>query len=78
MITNDNYSWFDVDFRLNSDYKLSRVGYIDAHTVYTVGAMEFAKSDGTRFNPFATKPLNIDISASVLNHNSASWYGTFK
>ncbi len=28
---------------------------------YTVGVMQFAKGDGTRFNPFTTKPQKFTI-----------------
>ena len=36
-------------------YELN-VDQIKAGETYTVGAMQFAKPDGTRFNPFQTKP----------------------
>ena len=32
-----------------------------AGETYTVGAMQFAKSDGEKFNPITHKPLNFSI-----------------
>jgi hypothetical protein len=54
-------------------------GYIlEAGQEYTVGAAQFTKSDGTRFNPFAIKPQNISIGCRGDNElTSAIWYGEF-
>lgn len=47
-------------------------------TVYRVGAGQFTKGDGSRFNPFTTKPLNFSISCRGNNElRSAFWYGEF-
>lgn len=46
--------------------------------VYKVGAGQFAKKDGTRFNPFATKPQSFYIECRGNNElTSAYWYGSF-
>ena len=66
---NNAFDWTGVELEINSG--LIKSGYslnanvIKAGQTYSVGAMQFAKSDGTRFNPFSTKPLGIFISAST-------------
>ncbi len=72
IITNkDNYAWTAVKFMLNSGiisggYVL-RHSRIEAKTTYTVGTLQFAKSDGTRFNPNIMKPQSIVILADQGN-----------
>ena len=47
-------------------------------TVYRVGAGQFVKGDGSRFNPFTTKPLDFNIYCRGNNElTSATWYGEF-
>lgn len=58
-------------------------GYLlEVGTTYTVGAMQFTKSDGTRFNPIQIKPKSFNIYCSRINSSNAlggaSWYGEFK
>lgn len=52
---------------------------IKAGETYTVGALQFAKSDGTRFNPFTYKPQDFDISCDTPKGErvfySGSWGG---
>lgn len=67
-ITNNNtFNWTNVKFELNSGILkggyILRQGRIKAKNTYTVGALQFAKSDGTRFNPFTMKPQSIFIFA---------------
>jgi hypothetical protein len=66
---NDTFDWTNVKLELNSG--IIRGGYtlraqlIEAGQTYTVGAMQFTKGDGTRFNPFTTKPKDIFISCDT-------------
>ena len=61
----DSFDWTNVKMEVNS--KTFASGYIlksarmMAGETYTVGAMQFAKSDGEKFNPFTHKPLNFSI-----------------
>jgi len=71
---NDSYSWHNVTFELNDTYEL-HADYIAANTAYTVGAMQFAKSDGTMFNPFTQTALNIFISAENSSGTKGYYYG---
>ena len=72
-ITNeDTYDWHNVDMQLNSgtfdngfEYKPGIV--MMAGQTYTVGCMQFAKGDGTRFNPYTYKAQNIWISCDNDN-----------
>ena len=66
MITNnDVFDWTNVKMEINGG--LIRGGYVLKHPVmeagqtYTVGAMQFAKGNGERFNPFTMKPNKFDI-----------------
>jgi len=77
---NDSFNWTGVKLEINSG--LIRSGYslnvalIEAAQTYTVGALQFAKSDGTRFNPFSMKPQGIFISASTprgTGYYSGKW-----
>jgi len=66
---NDTFNWRNVKLEINpgllkSGYKLN-VALIKAGETYKIGAMQFAKGDGTRFNPFLTKPQSISISCST-------------
>lgn len=62
---NDSSAWRNVEMKINSG--LVAGGYvlktdrIEAGTTYTVGAMQFAKADGTRFDPFTMKPQKFSI-----------------
>ena len=64
---NDNYTWTSVKFMINSGIVSSgyilRHSRVEANTIYTVGALQFAKSDGTRFNPNTIKLQSIFIFA---------------
>jgi len=62
---NDSFNWTNVELEVNgallkSGYKLKQ-RLMEAGTVYTVGALQFAKPDGTRLNPFTTKPQKFEI-----------------
>ena len=48
---------------------------MEANTTYTVGAMQFAKRDGTMFNPFTMKPLRMSISAENSQGKQGWWFG---
>lgn len=66
---NDSFDWKNVELEINpgilkSGYKLN-AGLISAGKTYTVGAMQFAKPDGTRFNPFSIKPQSMSISCDT-------------
>lgn len=62
---NDSFNWNDVELEINSGllkggYKLKAV-LISAGQTYTVGALQFAKGDGERFNPITIKPQSLNI-----------------
>lgn len=68
---NDSFDWTNVKFELNAG--ILKSGYIlrenrikSGHT-YTVGALQFAKSGGERFNPFTMKPQSMFIFADEGN-----------
>jgi len=79
---NDNFAWNDVEFDLN--YETFSSGYtyyyplLEPNTIYTVGSMQFAKSDGTMFNPFTQKPLKMSIHAKTPDGKDGWWFGSWK
>lgn len=79
IINRNNFDWTQVKMEVNSGLIAS--GYIleqnrlKANTTYTVGALQFAKPDGTRLNPFTTKVLNMTIRAKLPNGQWGWWYG---
>lgn len=74
----DKYDCENAKMGVNGSYSLD--GYLlEAGKQYTVGAAQFAKGDGTRFNPFGVKPQNFDIYCRGNNElTSVTWYGEFK
>lgn len=70
---NDSFDWIDVKFKLNEG--IIKTGYrlntdrIKAGHIYTVGALQFAKPDGTRFNPITMKPQSMFIICDQGNWN---------
>ena len=70
VITNqDSFAWTNVEMDINGG--LFSGGYtlnsdlMEAGTVYTVGALQFADSDGKRFNPMTMKPQKFRITADT-------------
>jgi len=78
---NDTFSWTNVKLEINSQllksgYKLN-ANVISAGHTYTVGAMQFAKSDGTKFNPWSMKALSISIFCDTPR-GEGFYYGSWK
>lgn len=75
MQVNGSYSLngYNLESGLSSAAKSGKV------QTYTVGASQFTKGDGSRFNPFGMKPLNFNIECRGDNElKYAFWYGEFK
>lgn len=67
----------DAEITINSSYKLDHYN-LGAYQIYNVGAGQFAKGDGTRLNPFETKPLDVNIRCRGNNKLTHTYYyGTF-
>ena len=81
IINEDNFDWTDVKLEVNSE--LLKDGYVlktkkmVAGETYTVGALQFAKGDGTRLNPFIIKVLNFSIWCDTPN-GQGFWYGSWE
>ncbi len=73
----DDYDCDNAIMTVNNDYQLN--GYtLGVGQSYKVGAAQFANSDGTRFNPFATKPQSFAVICQGTNElKNVSWTGTF-
>lgn len=84
----DEHTCKNAKMQVNGDYTLD--GYnlesgLDSTvktgqaTVYKVGAGQFTKKDGTRFNLITIKPQNFYIECRGNNElSSAYWYGEFE
>jgi hypothetical protein len=74
---NNNFTWIDAKFKLNDDYKYSATMSLQPGNEYTVGALQFTKDDGTRFNPFTSKALKMSVSCQTSDgktgHVSVGW-----
>jgi len=68
VITNtDAYDWDNVSLYIDNvigGYKLT-YHKIKSGETYSVGSAQFAKSDGTRYNPFTQKPKKLYIYADT-------------
>lgn len=66
---NDAFNWSNCRMEINSG--IARGGYelraplIAARSTSTVGAMQFAKRDGERFNPISMKPNSFSIACDT-------------
>jgi len=61
---NNQFDWSNVRMEVNKGYYYN-ASRMKSLTEYTVGAGQFAKRDGTRFNPFSMKPQNFFIAADT-------------
>lgn len=83
----DEHTCQNARMKVNSDYSLDGYNLESAldstvktgeAAVYKVGAAQFTKGDGTRFNPYSTKPKNFSIGCRGSNElNGGFWYGEF-
>lgn len=77
----DPFDWTDVKLEINpglvsGGYALD-VERMKAGETYTVGALQFANSDGERFNPFTHKPQKFTVSCNTPG-GRGFYYGTWK
>ena len=76
---NDNFDWLNVKMEVNGSFLKSgfilKTDRMKAGETYTVGTLQFAKKDGTRFNPVTYKPQKFDISCDTLKGEDAFWAG---
>lgn len=76
---NDNFDWLNVKMEVNGS--ILKGGFIlktdrmKAGETYTVGTLQFAKKDGTRFNPVTYKPQDFDIYCDTPKGEDAFWSG---
>jgi len=82
IVNNDSYDWLNVKMEINGSILKSgfilKTNRMEAGETYTVGALQFAKKDGTRFNPGTYKPQSFDISCETPEGENAFWSGGWK
>ena len=85
---NDSFNWDNTSISINpgiltkatsfdTGYSLD-VGTIKPNNIYRFGILNFAKSDGTRFNPFQTKPQMIVITCKTPTGEDGTFGGKFQ
>jgi len=79
ILNNDSFDWTNIKLEINSQGLRSgyilRASRLSAGAEYTVGAMQFAKKDGEKFNPFTHKPTNFSISCTAQGGKSGFYFG---
>lgn len=82
LITNQSDTpWSGVEIDLNyetfSSGFTAKLGALAPHQTATIGAMQLARSDGTRFNPFNMKPLKMSVKAVLPDGNVGVYFGSW-
>jgi hypothetical protein len=79
---NDSFDWINVKLEFVPDSTEDRfslkVPSISAGETYTAAAAEFSKKDGTRFNPYETKPRKFWIICDTPTKQSGSYQASWK
>lgn len=80
-ITNkDEWEWTDCKLEMNAGVikggYVYKIQLVPPNSPFFVPFSEFVKSDGTRFNSYETKPLNISVSCKVNGKRGFGYYGT--
>ena len=79
IVNNDSYDWLNIKMEINGSLLKSgfilKTTRIEAGETYTVGALQFAKKDGTRFDPGTYKPQSFDIYCETPEGENTSWSG---
>lgn len=78
---NDAFDWTNLELEINSGLVSSgfvlRTQRMRTGGTYTVGAAQFAKPDGKRFNPVEFKPQNLSIRCNTPSGRGV-YYGTWR
>lgn len=61
-------AWANITMDINDGYELTEAS-LNAGQTLTVGALQFARKDGTRFNHYQVKPTRFAIGANVGTAN---------
>jgi hypothetical protein len=79
---NDSFDWVNVKLEFvpdsTEDRFSLRVPSISARETYTAAAAEFSKKDGTRFNPYETKPRKFWILCETPTGEGGSYEAGWK
>jgi|AntAceMinimDraft_16_1070373.scaffolds.fasta_scaffold119988_1 hypothetical protein len=72
---NDNFDWLNVKMEVNKSKFYFKKDKIKAGETIIVDAIEFAKKDGTRFNPIIYKLQKFTISCDTPTKGEYGYYG---
>jgi hypothetical protein len=66
--------WSNVELDINDGF-LYRFPKLDAADSATIGVMQFAKPDGTRFNPIQRKAQRMTVKVKLPDGSSGMYFG---
>lgn len=76
---NDTFNYTNVKLEVNSqglkNGYILKTSILKAGESFTVGAAQFTKGDGTRFNPFTIKPKNLSIWCDTPSGKKGFYFG---
>jgi len=79
---NDSFDWSNVKLEINSSGLKSgyilQTSVIRAGQTYKVGAMQFAKKDGEKFNPFTHKALKFTVWCDTPRGKNGFYMGSWE
>ena len=70
----DNFDWLNVEMEVNKSDFILKKDKIKAGETIIVDAVEFAKKDGTRFNPLIYKPQKFTIYCDTPTKGEYGFY----
>jgi hypothetical protein len=73
---NDNFSWLETRLLLNTDYKFNTSSIL-SHSEFALEPSQFAKDDGTKYDPASSSPVDFYIVARISDSQWSSWFYKF-
>jgi hypothetical protein len=67
-------AWSNVELEINDSF-LYRLPKLDAADSATIGVMQFATADGTRFNPLQRKAQRMTVKVKLPDGSSGMYFG---
>lgn len=77
---NGREDWFDLKMTINGEYlcDISAAGHISPGEHASIGSLQCAKPDGTRFNPSLIKPQTASLSVALTNNRNGQYVASWK
>lgn len=77
---NGREDWFDLKMTINGEYlcDISAAGHISPGEHASIGSLQCARPDGTRFNPLLMKPQTASLSVALTNNRNGHYVASWK